>query len=257
MKAIAVYLLLILSSLPSAFAEEAKAEEKKALGHESSLGYVVTGGNSSSETTSFKQATEYDWSYGLLKLTGHYIQTQGLDVTTNKTNQTAENWSAALRYEKVITPERFNLFAQHGWRGDRFQNVREAKDTDVGAKYFWLKNDTSKFFTELGYRYTKELYVTADPEKGIHPEYHFVRLFNQYDYSYSKSVNLGLWIEFLPDINDFAESQRINYSPYLTSVLSDLFSLKVAYEGRYRFKAAAPGLKYQDYTFTTSIIAKY
>ena len=90
-----------------------------------------------------------------------------------------------------------------------------------------------------------------------HPEYHYARLFSQIDYSHSKSLSLGLWVEFLPSLTDFANDQRINYSPYMTSVLTDMFSLKVSYEGRYRHKTAQAGNKNTDYTFTTSLLAKF
>ena len=36
-------------------------QEKKGLVNESSLGYVITGGNSESETVSFKQNSSYGW----------------------------------------------------------------------------------------------------------------------------------------------------------------------------------------------------
>ena len=77
------------------------------------------------------------------------------------------------------------------------------------------------------------------------------------DYTYSKSFSLGAWVEYTPSVTDFANDQRINYSPYLTSVLTDMFSLKVSYEGRYRFKPAAPGNKLTDFTFTTALLAKF
>ena len=91
--------------------------------------------------------------------------------TTNnqQTNQTtAENWNAALRYEKVLTPKWFNMFVSHGWRGDRFQGVREGHDTDIGAKYFTANSKEFVQFFELGYRYTRELLLAAPaPENRV------------------------------------------------------------------------------------------
>lgn len=240
----------------------AMAEEKPGLANETGLGYVVTGGNSKSETTSFNEKLIYAWTRDILRLTGHYIQTSGYDKTTKQNNQTAENWSANLRFEKVIAPSTFNAFVGHGWYGDRFQGVREGNSTDIGGKYFFVSNDSIKLFSELGYRYTRELLIApAAPDVGvgsrIMPEYHYARLYTQIDYTHSKTLTLGAWIEYLPSITSFSEDQRLNYSPYMTSVLTDIFSLKVAYEGRYRYKPAVVGNELTDYTFTTSLIAKF
>ncbi len=266
---IRVIFTILLTTL--AFTANAADEEKPGLTNESALGYVVTGGNSESETTSLKHLTKYNWDNDSLKITGHYIQSSGLvDTPTpanpnaQETRTTAENWSATLRYERVITPKWFNAFLGHGWYGDRFQGVREGQSTDIGAKYFTANSEKVKQFFELGYRYTRELLVAAPPAgeevgvgRAIMPEYHYARIYAQIDYTYSKTLSLGAWIEYLPSVTDFAEDQRLNYSPYLTSILTDMFSLKVSYEGRYRYKPAVVGNKLTDFTFTTALVASF
>lgn len=264
MKALLISTLLLFS-VPSF----AGGDDKLGYTNESSLGYVVTGGNSESETTSFKQLSVYTWKHDIVKFTGSYIQASGLvdaPTSTNPSAQesrtTAENWSATLRLERVLEPKVLNLFIAHGWYGDRFQGVREGHSTDLGTKYSFLTEKPLKLFVEAGYRYTRELLVAESTEKvgvgsAIYPEYHYARLYSQVDYSYSKSFSLGAWIEYLPSITDFTNDQRVNYSPYLTSVLTDIFSLKVSYEGRYRYKPAKAGNKLTDFTFTTSLLAKF
>lgn len=255
------FMLFLIGSLVFA----AHAQDKPGLTNESALGYVITGGNSQSETTSFKQKTVYAWTSDILKIDGHYLQSEGQDPVTGNTIQNAENWSATLRFERVITPNVFNAYLAHGWYGDRFQNVSEGHNTDIGGKYFWMTSESLKLFSELGYRYTRELLIVApltpDARVGVgsltHPEFHYIRAFSQIDYAHSKTFSVGAWIEYLPSITSFKDDQRLNYSPYLTSVLTDMFSLKVAYEGRYRFKPAQVGNKLTDYTFTTSLIAKF
>lgn len=256
----------------------ANAKDKLKLGfsNESEVGYVVTGGNSESETTSVKQTNKYQWSRDLLQFTGHYIQSSGQvdsPTATNPNNQitqtTAENWATTLRFERVLTPKWFNAFISHGWRGDRFQGVNAGHDSDIGAKYYTANSDTYKQFFELGYRYTRELLKTnpctdADPETlpvGVgdcgYPEFHYVRIYAKADYEYSKSFTVGAWIEYLPSVTNFSKDQRINYSPYITSVLTDIFSLKVSYEGRYRHEKAPGATRNTDFTFTTALLAKF
>ena len=245
------------------FTSLAQADDKKiGLTNESALGYVVTGGNSESETTSLNQKSSYKWLMDEMIFTGHYIQANGKDQTTQLTSQTAENWAATLRYEKVITPKWFSAFLAHGWYGDLFQGIREGHATDLGAKYYTSHSKTFVQYFELGYRYSRELFRSAPtPSVGsgapINPEFHQARLKAQIDYAHSKTLSLGAWVEYLPSITNFSEDQRLNYSPYLSSVLTDMFSLKVAYEGRYRYKQPVATNKLTDYTFTTSLIAKF
>ena len=255
-----ILLVLFLAS-PSLMAEDVKL----GLSNESALGYVVTGGNSKSETTSITHKSEYNWERDVLTFTGHYLQASGeveTSPTARQNKQTAENWSATVRFEKIITPKTFNAFLAHGWRGDLFQGIRQAHSTDVGAKYFWMNSTSLKFFSTLGYRYTREL-LKAAAKSGvgvgdrISPEYHYLLATSQVDYAYSKSFAVGLMVEYTPSVTDFAEDQRVNFSPYLTSVLTDMFSLKVAYAGNYRSLPAVTGNEYLDFTFTTSLLAKF
>lgn len=232
------------------------------LTNETGLGYVVTGGNSQSETTSITEKLTQVWTKDILRFTGHYIQAEGFNPSVRQTVQTAENWSAAARFERVIDPKIINVFVGHGWYGNRFQGVREGHNTDIGAKYYTSHSDVWVHSVELGYRYTRELLTgPAAPDVGvgsrIMPEFHYVRAFTQGEYHYSKTSSIGAWVEYLPSITDFKYDQRINYSPYMLAVLTDILSLKVAYEGRYRFKPAVEGKLLTDYTFTTSLIAKF
>jgi len=255
-----IFLLTVSLYSSLAFAEE----EAKQLGikNETAIGYVVTGGNSQSETTSLKEDVSYNWTRDILKLKAQYIQTSGLDPQSDLNNVTAENWAATLRFEKVFDPKRFNGYISYGWYGDRFQGVREGQSTDIGGKYYFYKLKYFQLLSELGYRYTRELLVAEPTQKigvgsSIMPEYHYLRSFLQADYSFSKTFAVGAWLEFLPSVTNFTQDQRINYSPYLTSILTDVFSLKVAYEARYRFPVTVANNRLTDFTFTTSLLATY
>ena len=252
-----------------------KAEERPlGFSNQNEFGYVVTGGNSQSETTSFKQTNRYHWLRDTLSLSGHYIQSRGLVKTgpsngtkTQETQTTAENWSAKARYDRLVTPKRFTFFLSQGWRGDRFQGVALGQDSDFGSKYYTLNTEEYTQFFELGYRYTKERLV-SDPcaiaqrvasraGSCAQPEFNYLRIYAQIDYTPNPFFSLGFWIEYLPSLTNFKTDQRINYSPSLTSTLTDLFSLKVTYESRYRFEPAVPGNKTLDFSFTTSLLAEF
>lgn len=262
-------LILCLLAIGSfAYAED----EKLGLINSSELGYVVTGGNTQAETTAIKQTSEYKWKWDSVKVDGHYLQSSGqVDAPTpqnpNATENriTAENWSANFRYNKVLTPKWFSAYLGYGWYGNRFNGVKSGQKSEIGLTYFTANSETFKQYFELGYTYSRDLLteLPATPEdqvgvgNAIYPEFHLIRLYAQADYSYSKTFSVGAWIEYLSGISNFTQDQRINYSPFMTSVLTDMFSLKVAYESRYRFKQPVAGNKLVDYTFTTSLIASF
>ena len=81
------------------------------------------------------------------------------------------------------------------------------------------------------------------------------------EWSYSKSVMLGLELEFLFPFADqrggTEDDWRLNFRPYLVSVLSDNFSLKVSYEGRYRNVPVVASYQNLDFIFSTSLLATY
>lgn len=169
----------------------------------------------------------------------------------------AENWSASLRFEHIYIPDTFNVFTQAGLRGDRFIGVDLGQSYDVGAKYYWVSNNSFKFFSELGYQYLKEEFKEdANPLTPAMREAHFIRLYSQFDYTYTESIKFGLWAEYLPDMKE-EDNYRINFSPYMMAVLSDTFSLKFGYEGYYRNLPVSPNTIRFDYRHVTALIAKF
>jgi len=251
-------LALLLSSAAVFAADEtaADAEAKLGLHHESELGYIVVGGNAKSQSFSGKQATWNQWDLDLLKLTGHYLNARAQDQTTKAVVGTAENWSAELREEHSIVKDKFDVFAQAGVNGDRFVGVDFGNAYDLGVKYFWISNESFKFFSEAGFRYLHEDLIQAAPADPRYRESDFIRLYTQADYIYSPTVNFGLWVEYLPDMKD-SENYRINFSPYVTAILNKTFSLKFSYEANYRNVPVAPNTVYMDYRHTTALIAKF
>lgn len=246
-----------------AFADEAadKAAAEKAakmgLHNESELGYIVVGGNAKSQSFSGKQGTWYQFDSDLLKLSGHYLSSQAQNQTTRQLEGVAENWSANLRWEHIYIPDTFNVFTQAGARGDRFIGVDLGQAYDVGVKYFWISNDSFKFFSEGGYQYLKEEFKDdLNPATPAYREAHFIRLYSQFDYIYTPSIKFGLWAEYLPDMKE-ADNYRVNFSPYMMAILSDTFSLKFGYEGYYRNLPVSPNTIRYDFRHVTALIAKF
>jgi len=250
----------------AAFAEDEDGP-KMGFNHQSELGYVIAGGNSSAETLNISQNTYYNWGSELLRWTGSYLSTKsvtpvaGVALDTLPRSISAENWETALRYERIVSAM-LGVYATAGISGNRFQGVQERKTGGLGLNYKISATNTFKWNFDIGYEYMRELFTEAPATGGtIHPESHFARAATNLEYAYSKAVILGLDFEFLfPFASQIAgpdDDYRINFKPYLISVLSDNFSLKVSYEGRYRNVPVIATNVNLDYIFSTTIIATY
>ena len=137
-------------------------EKKKALSHESEAAVVIQGGNSETQTYSVKQKTVYTMKPSEFTLTGGYLLGRAKVLPNGDLEKNAENWNAALRYDYYVN-DRFSIWAQHGWEGDKFAGYHTRTNNDIGGKYYlWKKDKNAYFFTELGYRYTLENPLVGD-----------------------------------------------------------------------------------------------
>ncbi|MCC6138432.1 MAG: DUF481 domain-containing protein [Bdellovibrionaceae bacterium] len=227
---------------------------KMGLHHTSELGYIVVGGNAKSTSLSAKQETWYQFTNDLVKLKGHYLRSTALNRQTGEVDETAKNWSAALRWEHIYTPDKFSVFAESGVLGNEFIGLEIGQQHGVGVKYYLMASETFKWFAEFGYQYLKEDFIagaTAD-----YKESHFARLYSKAEYTYSPSIKFAIYGEYLPDIND-SENYRVNFGPEMLAVLSETFSLKFGYEGFYRNIPVAPNTIRMDFRHTTALIANF
>lgn len=214
--------------------------------HESEASIVQVGGNTKSESYSAKQKTSYKVDLNTLTVAGRYLQTKSAGV------ETAKAWDASGRYERDLSTY-WAAFVQHGSESDGFAGYVQRDNSDVGGKYYFVKEDAKNFFSELGYRYSKT--NLAGTPGGI--EYtNSGRLYVEYTQKFNESVSGRLWVEYLPNFKD-ADAYLANYEPSVTAMLNEVFSLKVAYLVKYHNKTLAPTEEKNDTTFTTSLVAKF
>lgn len=229
-----VLLALLLSS--QAFAQ---------LTNESELAYVQTGGNSDVQTANAKTVNIYSWTAHKFTFGGHYIYGE----TNNGVS--ARNWDGNGRLEKSLS-EKLSLTMGEVIEGNRFTGIKTRYNSDVGAKYYYIKTDMKTFFTELGYRYTiEDRYAPIEntyDNKG--------RFYNEWKHVISATVQYKFWLEYIPNFTD-SRDYMVNGEASLTSILNSVFSLKIAYLGMYDNRPAFLGFKNYDYTQTTSIVAKF
>ncbi|MBX2987722.1 MAG: DUF481 domain-containing protein [Bdellovibrionaceae bacterium] len=217
--------------------------EVSPLTHESELSLVTVDGNSSSESYSAKQKTEYKIGPHAFSVTGRYLRTISNHI------ETARAWNAAARYEYAFT-EFLGAFISHGAESDPYNGYVQRDNTDIGGKHFLIKSEPENLYYEAGYRYTKE-----QTSVGTITYSGYGRLYTEYNRQIDRTVSLKFWVEYLPNFTT-SQAYLLNGEPSINVMLSRVFSLKTAYLMKYR-NQVNPGEKYTDKTFTTSLVARF
>lgn len=230
----------------SIVAVHAKAEEPSwTLKHESELSIVQVGGNTESDSLSAKQKTTYKKDLDSLVATAAYLRTK------NDSTETAKRWDASLRYERELSLK-WAAFVQYGSESDKYAGFTQRDNTDVGGKYFILKDENDTLITEAGLRHSETLSSTT----GVRSASESGRFYSEYTRQFSETVSGKFWAEYLPNF-DNSSNWLLNYEPSLSVMLNKVFSLKTAYLVRHHNKVVAPGEDKDDTTFTTSLVAKF
>ena len=220
------------------------AEGTSPWSHESEVNIVLTSGNSQTETYGGKQTTSYKFDLNTLAAKAKYVQTR--DSGTEK----AKSWEASLRYEREFTSSVSGFISQLA-ESDLFAGFIQRNSTDLGAKYFIVKNESDELFSEFGYRYSFE--DKNDPASDVLRQ--ILRLAGQWTRKWSAGVSSQLIAEYLHNTKE-AEDYLANGEASLSTSLSDIFSFKTGYSLKYQNKPLG-GRKLTDTVFTTALVAKF
>lgn len=215
--------------------------------HESELGVILVGGNSSILSVNANQNTKR--SFGLNSLS---FQTS-YQVASAESTLTTRVWRAGLRYDRQIFKD-FNLFLSNDWRGNTFAGFIYQTNVDAGGKYFWVrakKQGEFEFFTELGYR--TQVIRAIDLSQIVN---HSLRTFFQVEKGIGPNATARFWVEVVPEFSDI-EDLQVNLEPSVRVSLSSVISMKVAYLVNFDNVPPSEGLERIDSTFTTSLVARY
>ena len=227
----------------SAFAQDAKPTENF-LTHESEASLINAGGNSELQSYNAKTSNKYKFTRDTMGFGGHYTYGEAANTLS------ARNWDANAKYEWGLT-DRLSLILGETVEGNRFQDVKARYNSDLGLKYQLTKTDKNDWFFEGAYRYTVEDRYTAD---NLYQ--HKSRTYTEWNHKQSETLQWKLWLEYLPNFSD-GHDWMMTGEASMTTILTSIFSLKVAYKGLYDNLPAQPGLKNYDYITTTSLVAKF
>lgn len=238
--------ILVLSV--GALAQETANEKRWSTEAEASV--VQVGGNITSESYSAKQKTSYKLESNVLAITGRYLQTRAGGV------ETAKQWEAAARYERELG-NNWAAFIQHGAESDTFAGYIQRDYTDIGGKYYFIKTEMNTFFTEAGFRAMKTL--RSLPAGATTPKVaneNSGRLYLEYATQMNEAVSAKLWAEYLPNF-EVTNAYLLNYEPSVSVMMSQIFSIKLAYLVKYNYGTVPAGKKNEDSIFTTALVAKF
>lgn len=181
------YHILAAAALLAFAASPASAQQgEKKLGWSDTaeLSYVVTGGNSETQTLGFKDKLLRRWSNALFTLNAGAIRAQStikdiraIDPDPNATGNvqnrvriqeddhnelTAENYFLNGRYDRNIT-EAFFWNAGGGWERNRFAGVENRYSGFGGVGNKWLDTERASWATSYSVTYTDQKDVVEDP----------------------------------------------------------------------------------------------
>lgn len=212
--------------------------------NESKAGVVTTSGNSKMQTYDVAQKNSYEFRSNKLASQGGYLR------STSKGIESARQWNMGLRYDRIFA-DRWSIFVAELVEGNTYAGFKQRYSTDVGGKYYLIKQDVSLWFAEAGYRHQRENRVS-----GVQHTASFSRVYTEYEHRWNPSVTTKFWIEYLQNIS-VAQDRFINLEPSMTAALNSIFSVQFAYKLRYR-QLPPSGVQYKtDTTMTAALIAKF
>ncbi len=205
---------------------------------------MKSGGNSELQAYNGITKNKWDFTKDAIHFGGHYTYGEA------NSSLSARNWDVNTKYEFGIT-ERLSTILAETLEGNRFQDVKVRYNTDTGLKYEVVKTEKQNWSFEGAYRYTVE-----DRYSSKNAYQHKGRVYTEWSRKQSEALQWKLWLEYLPNFTAGSD-WMLTGEASVTSILSSIFSLKIAYKGLYDNLPAAAGLKNYDYITTTSLVAKF
>lgn len=245
--------LLIFLSIAT-FAQD---KPKKIFSNESSLSIVQTGGNAVSESYNAETVNKYKPGTREYKVYGNYTlsyaddpQVEGID-----TEETARNWQVGAATTLDIT-EKIGLNTGIMYEGNEFTGYKQRENFDLGTKYTFYESDHIKSYADFGYRYVIEKRTTRNEDNEDIFYFNKANINHTLEHVLNESVSYMFWFQYLPNFT-VPDDYQINFEASLNVIMSNMFSLKVAYKGAYD-NELNPGVReYLDRTTTTSLVARF
>jgi putative salt-induced outer membrane protein YdiY len=171
-----VVTLLVAQSSAALAREEQKTPPPDRWQDTAELSYVVTAGNSETDTLGFKNKLWRQWEKSAFELNAGGVRANATTTTTfalgtmnnfdvtekNDSNLTAETYYLNGRYDRKII-DSFFWFVAAGWDRNRFAGVQNRYTGVAGVGNIWTDTDRRKFRTDYSLTFTKQVDVVDNP----------------------------------------------------------------------------------------------
>jgi putative salt-induced outer membrane protein YdiY len=183
-----------------AFAQETPKTPEEGWKDTAEFSYVVTSGNSETQTLGFKDKLWRRWERSAFELNLGGVRAESTTTTeifatgtpsdfyiseTKATDVTAENYYLNGRYDRKIT-DRFFWFGGAGWDRNRPAGINNRYAGAGGVGNIWVDRETVKFRTDYSITYTKQENVVEDP--GFDDTFTGARISYAYVHKFGKTT---------------------------------------------------------------------
>jgi putative salt-induced outer membrane protein YdiY len=213
-------------------------------------GSVVIGGliiRGNSDTTSLNVNAEVTRRTLDDRLSGSasYIFSRERDPDSGDDTTTADNWSAAGKYDYFFT-KKFYGFASLRGEHDRIADLDLRLTPSVGVGYQWIESPDLNFNTEAGLAWVYEEYSNAGNDDHV-----AARLAYHVDKKFNERVALRHNLEYLPSLEDGGDFNVTADLGVRTTLTKNMFTeLKV----EWKYDATpAPGAAKNDQRFLLGV----
>jgi len=233
-----VAVVSVLLALLSAFTSGAQDEEKKEkLGWSSKaeIGFVLTAGNSESQTLGFNDTTRRVWKKALLEIKAGALKVEttsdlGFAIGTptdftvpEVTATTAENYYLGAKYDRDVT-ERWFWFVGAGWLRNEFAGIKDRTVVSAGMGNVWFDRDRFSFRTSYGVSNTDQKDVVKTP--NVESRYFGLQLNSNLRKKFGKGSEYGNDFVFNASMAD-SDNWRWVMDQWVSTSLTELLALKV------------------------------
>ena len=235
------------------------AEEEKppSLSDTAEFSYVLTAGNSETNTLGFKNAFVRNWERASLTVRAGAVRTETTTTTRvaegtpsdfriveTSTTATTGNYFLNGQHDRKVT-ERFLWYIGAGWQRNRPAGIKSRYVATAGVGNVWVDRAKVKFKTDYGLTYTKENDLVRNP--SISGSFLGARLAWDYWHKFGENTTYGS-VLILDDNLDHASDYRADFTNWLAVSMNKRLALKVSLQWLYDNKPALRTLALVDAT---------
>jgi len=250
--AAAVAVLSLLAA--PAFAEDGK----KGWSDTAEFSYVMTAGNSETQTLGFKNTTTRTWDRSRFVLKAGGINAESTTETwfavgtdedytldsRSKTDKTAENYYLDGRFERKVS-DRFFWYAGAGWERNRFAGIDNRYVAQGGVGNIWFDREAMKFKTDYAVTYTDQQDVVE--QEGVDTSFLGARF--SWEYLNKFGQNTTYENSFILDLNlEDSSRYRWNMINSVAVSMTARLALKVSLQWLYEADPAYELVRLYDVT---------